>query len=282
MANQNWSRFPKTYTVASRLGDGRKMATLQELETVIEKVLDGKLGDLDGNSSTDPDTPKLLNIILDRDMPARSLDPQSETGIHKLFENKTRLKTIMDSFHEENRKTGLEIGAKAAVAVEKFYVDYLWLEALLRSGVSVSEKIAEKALINTSQHFSVAYYFLARKNKLNRPKAPGLAPGNALKALLASDPASLPPLSLEELVERIIQRTEDEPTRSSLSHDYARPFYHIPFGAYPSAALKVLGDVFHDPWIAVNTWAAAHGGWAYHDEIERTAEDAIKDYRRAA
>ena len=38
----------------------------------------------------------------------------------------------------------------------------------------------------------------------------------------------------------IVKRTEDEPTRSSLSHDYTRPFRHIPFSAYPSAASKVL------------------------------------------
>jgi hypothetical protein len=282
MANQNWSRFPKTYKVASRLGDGREMATLQELETVIGTVLAGNPGELDRNASTDQDTLKLLDVILDRDMPARALDPQSETGIYKIFESRTRLKTIMGLFHGENKKSGLEVDGKAAIAVEKFYIDYLWLEALLRSGVSISEKIAEKALINTSQHFSVAYYFLARKNRLNRPKTPGLAPGNALKALLLSNPKFEVPISPEDLVERIVQRAEDEPTRSSLSHDYARPFHHIPFGAYPAAAMKVLADVFHDPWIAVNTWSAAHGGWAYHDEMERTAEEAIRDCRKAA
>ena len=44
MVNQNWSRFPKTYKVASRLGDDRKVATLQELEEVIGLVLEGKSG----------------------------------------------------------------------------------------------------------------------------------------------------------------------------------------------------------------------------------------------
>jgi hypothetical protein len=81
-------------------------------------------------------------------------------------------------------------------------------------------------------------------------------------------------------VEQIVKRTEDEPTRSSLSHDYARPFRHIPFGAYPSAALKVLGDVIHDPWIIFNTWSAAHGAWAYHEQIKQTAKDAIFGTRR--
>jgi hypothetical protein len=80
-------------------------------------------------------------------------------------------------------------------------------------------------------------------------------------------------------VEQIVKRTEDEPTRSSLSHDYTRPFRHIPFDAYPSAALKVLSDVVHDPWIIFNTWSAAHGGWAYHEQIKQTARDAIKGIR---
>ena len=52
MVNQNWSRFPKTYIVASRLGDDRKEATIQELEEVIELVLEGKLAELDSNSNS--------------------------------------------------------------------------------------------------------------------------------------------------------------------------------------------------------------------------------------
>ena len=44
-------------------------------------------------------------------------------------------------------------------------------------------------------------------------------------------------------------------------------------------ASKVLGDVIHDPWIAFNTWAAAHGAWAYHDQIKRTAEAVIGRHR---
>jgi hypothetical protein len=82
------------------------------------------------------------------------------------------------------------------------------------------------------------------------------------------------------LVEQIVKRTEDEPTRSSLSHDYTRPFRHIPFDAYPSAALKVLSDVVHDPWIIFNTWSAAHGGWAYHEQIKQTAREAVFSTRR--
>jgi hypothetical protein len=279
MVNQNWSRFPKTYTVASGLSDNRKVATLEELEEVIGLVLEGKLGELDGNSNSYRDNLKLLEIIVHRDMPARALDPQSETGIYKLFESRTRLKDLMSAFHEENEKDKLVVSGKAVTAVEKFYIDYLWLEALIRSGLPLSDKLSEKALTNTSQHFSVAYYFLAQKDKLNRPKDPGLAPENALKALLASAPESQMPVSQEELVEQIVKRTEDEPTRSSLSHDYTRPFRHIPFDAYPSAALKVLGDVVQDPWIIFNTWSAAHGGWAYHEQIKQTARDALKGTR---
>ena len=212
-------------------------------------------------------------------MPARALDPQSETGIYKLFESRTRLKDLMSAFHEANEKDKLVVSGKAVTAVEKFYIDYLWLEALIRSGLPLSDKLSEKAVTNTSQHFSVAYYFLAQKDKFNRPEDPGLAPENALKALLASAPKSQMSVSQEDLVEQIVKRTEDEPTRSSLSHDYTRPFRHIPFGAYPSAALKVLGDVVQDPGIIFNTWSAAHGGWAYHEQIEQTARDAIKDTR---
>jgi hypothetical protein len=293
MANQNWSRFPKTYRVASHLSEDRKVATLQELEEVIGLVLEGKLDELDSNSTAYRDILELLEIIVHRDMPARALDPQSETGIYKLFESRTRLKEIMSAFQEANEKDKLVVSGKAVTAVEKFYIDYLWLEALIRSGLPLSDKlyqkavttesdkIVEEAIINTSQHFSVAYYFLAQKDKFNRPKDPGLAPGNALKALLVSAPESQMPVSQEELVEQIVKRTEDEPTRSSLSHDYARPFRHIPFGTYPSAALKVLSDVVHDPWIILNTWSAAHGGWAYHQEIKQTARDAIKECGRA-
>src|SRR5688572_22077559 len=283
MADQNWSRFPKTYSVASRLSDGRKVVTLEELEGVIGLVLEGKLKELDSNSNSYRDTLKLLEIVVHRDMPARALDPQSETDIYKLFESRTRLKNIMGAFHEANEKDKLVVSEKAVTAVEKFYIDYLWLESLIRSGFPLSgkpydeavtnapDKIVEKSITNTSQHFSVAYYFLAQKDKVKRPKDPGLAPENALKALLVSAPESQMPVSKEELVEQIVKRTEDEPTRSSLSHDYARPFRHIPFGAYPSAALKVLSDVVHDPWIIFNTWSAAHGGWAYHEQIKQTA-----------
>jgi hypothetical protein len=276
MINQNWSRFPKTYIVASRLSEDRKVATLQELEEVIGLVLEGKLDELDSNSKAYRDILKLLEIIVHRDMPARALDPQSETGIYKLFESRTRLKDLMSAFHEANEKDKLVVSGKAVTAVEKFYIDYLWLEALIRSGLPLSDKLPGKAITNTSQHFSVAYYFLAQKDKFNRPKDPGLAPENALKALLVSAPESQMPVSKEELVEQIVKRTEDEPTRSSLSHDYARPFRHIPFGAYPSAALKVLSDVVHDPWIIFNTWSAAHGGWAYHEQIKQTAR-AVTD-----
>jgi hypothetical protein len=279
MTNQNWSRFPKTYMVASGLSDNRKVATLEELEEVIELVLEGKLAELDSNSNSYRDILKLLEIILHRDMPARALDPQSETGIYKLFESRTRLKDLMSAFHEANEKDKLVVSGKAVTAVEKFYIDYLWLEALIRSGLPLSDKLSEKAVTNASQHFSVAYYFLAQKDKINRPKDPGLAPENALKALLVSAPKSQMSVSQEELVEQIVKRTEDEPTRSSLSHDYTRPFRHIPFGAYPSAALKVLGDVVQDPWIIFNTWSAAHGGWVYHEQIKQTARDAIKGTR---
>ena len=292
MSDKNWSRFPKTYLVASHLSDGRKVATLEELEEVIGLVLEGKLNELDSNSNSYRDTLKLLEIVVHRDMPARALDPQSETGIYKLFESRTRLKDIMGAFHEANEKDKLVVSGKAVTAVEKFYIDYLWLESLMRSDLPLSDKnyeksdanasdeILEEAITNASQHFSVAYYFLAQKDKFNRPKDPGLAPENALKALLASAPESQMPVSQEELVEQIVKRTEDEPTRSSLSHDYARPFRHIPFGAYPSAALKVLGDVIHDPWIIFNTWSAAHGAWAYHEQIKQTAKDAIFGTRR--
>jgi hypothetical protein len=278
--------------VASRLSDGRNVVTIQELEDVIGQVLEGKLVELDSNSNPFRDILKLLEIIVHRDMPARALDPQSETGIYKLFESQTRLKDLMSAFHEANEKDKLVVSGKAVTAVEKFYIDYLWLEALMRSDLPLSDKVYEKAVTdasdkiledavtNTSQHFSVAYYFLAQKDRLNRPKDPGLAPENALKALLASAPQSQMPVSQEELVEQIVKRTEDEPTRSSLSHDYARPFRHIPFAAYPSAALKVLGDVVHDPWIAWNTWSAAHGGWAYHEQIRQSARDAALSTRR--
>src|SRR3954466_47338 len=198
MVNQNWSRFPKTYIVASGLSDGRKVATLEELEEVIGLVLEGKLAKLDSNSNSYWDTLKLLEIILHRDMPARALAPQSETGIYKLFESRTRLKDLMSAFHEENEKDKLVVSGKAVTAVEKFYIDYLWLEALIRSGLSLSDKLCEKAVTNTSQHFSVAYYFLAQKDKLNRPKDPGLASENALKALLVSAPDSQMPVSQEE------------------------------------------------------------------------------------
>src|SRR4051812_42242868 len=196
MSNQNWSRFPKTYIATSRPSGNRKMATLQELEDAIGLVLEGKLGELDSNSNAYQDVLKLLEIIVHRDMPARALDPQSETGIYKLFESRTRFKDIMGAFHEANEKDKLEVSGKAITAVEKFYIDYLWLEALIRSGLplfdklhkkavtNASDKILEEAITNTSQHFSVAYYFLAQKDKLNRPKDPGLAPENALKALL--------------------------------------------------------------------------------------------------
>src|SRR4051812_19673485 len=83
MTTQNWSQFPKTYIVTSGLSDDRKVATLEELEEVIELVLEGKLGELDSNSNSYWDVLKLLEIIVDRDMPARALDPQSETGIYK-------------------------------------------------------------------------------------------------------------------------------------------------------------------------------------------------------
>lgn len=291
MANQNWSRFPKTYMLATPVGEGRKVATLQELEDVIGMVLEGKLGEVDKDSNVYQDTLKFLEIIVHRDMPARALDPQSETGIYKLFESRTRLKQIMAAFNEANEREKLAVSEKAAIAVEKFYIDYLWLESLIRSGLPFSDDLFERnsgdgsdrvlrgALTNTSQHFSVAYYFLARKNQLNRPKEPGRAPENALRALLVSAPDYPLPVSQEDLLAKVISRTEDEPTRSSLSHDYARPFRHIPFSAYPSAASKVLGDVIHDPWIAFNTWAAAHGAWAYHDQIKRTAEAVIGRHR---
>jgi hypothetical protein len=291
MANQNWSRFPKTYMLASPLNEGRKVATLQELEEVIGMVLEGKLGELDKDSHAYRDTLKFLEIIVHRDMPARALDPQSESGIYKLFESQTRLKHIMTAFNEANQQDKLVVSEKAAIAVEKFYIDYLWLESLIRSGFPLSDDLFERnssdnsdrvlrgALTNTSQHFSVAYYFLAQKDKLNRPKDPGRAPENALKALLVSPPDYPLPVSQEELLEKVVSRTEDEPTRSSLSHDYARPFRHIPFSAYPSAASKVLSDVIHDPLIAFNTWAAAHGAWAYHDQIKRTAEAVIGRHR---
>jgi hypothetical protein len=280
MNSQEWSRFPKTYIVASRLSDGRKVATLEELEEVIGLVLEGKLAELDSNSNSYWDILKLLEIVVHRDMPARALDPQSETGIYKLFESRTRLKDLMSAFHEANEKDKLVVSGKAVTAVEKFYIDYLWLEALIRSGLPLSDRLCEKAVTNTSQHFSVAYYFLAQKDKFNRPKDPGLAPENALKALLVSAPEAQMSVSQEELVEQIVKRTEDEPTRSSLSHDYTRPFRHIPFNAYPSAALKVLGDVVNDPWIIFNTWSAAHGGWAYHEQIKQTAKDAFFRTRR--
>jgi hypothetical protein len=282
MSDKNWSRFPKTYMVASRLSDNRKVATIQELEEAIELVLEGKLDGSDSNSNSHQDILKLLEIIVHRDMPARALDPQSETGIYKLFESRTRLKDIMSAFHEANEKDKMVVSEKALTAVEKFYIDYLWLEALIRSGLPLSDKLSERAVTNTSQHFSVAYYFLAQKDKFNRPKNPGSAPGNALKALLVSAPEFQMPVSQEELVEQIVKRTEDEPTRSSLSHDYTRPFRHIPLGAYPSAAMKVLSDVIRDPWIITNTWSAAHGGWAYHEEIERVARDAVFSTRRHA
>jgi hypothetical protein len=292
MNNQNWSRFPKTYKVASRLSDDRQVTTIQELEEVIRLVLEGKLDELDSNSNGYRDILKLLEIIVDRDMPARALDPQSETGIYKLFESRTRLKDLMSAFHEANEKDKLVVSEKAVTAVEKFYIDYLWLESLIRSGLPLSDKLSEKAvtnasnkileeaITNTSQHFSVAYYFLAQKDKFNRPEDPGLAPENALKALLVSAPEAQMSVSQEELVEQIVKRTEDEPTRSSLSHDYTRPFRHIPFDAYPSAALKVLSDVIHDPWIIFNTWSAAHGGWAYHEQIKQTAREAVFSTRR--
>jgi hypothetical protein len=280
MSSQNWSRFPKTYIVASPLSDGRKVATIQEIEEVIGLVLEGKLDELDRNSNSYRDIFKLLEITVHRDMPARALDPQSETGIYKLFESRTRLKDLMSAFHEANEKDKLAVSGKAVTAVEKFYIDYLWLEALIRSGLPLSDKLPEKAITNTSQHFSVAYYFLAQKDKFNRPKDPGLAPENALKALLVSAPEAQMSVSQEELVEQIVKRTEDEPTRSSLSHDYTRPFRHIPFDAYPSAALKVLSDVVHDPWIIFNTWSAAHGGWAYHEQIKQTAREAVFSTRR--
>jgi hypothetical protein len=280
MSSQNWSRFPKTYIVASPLSDGRKVATIQEIEEVIGLVLEGKLDELDRNSNSYRDILKFLEITVHRDMPARALDPQSETGIYKLFESRTRLKDLMSAFHEANEKDKLVVSGKAVTAVEKFYIDYLWLEALIRSGLPLSDKLPEKAITNTSQHFSVAYYFLAQKDKFNRPKDPGLAPENALKALLVSAPEAQMSVSQEELVEQIVKRTEDEPTRSSLSHDYTRPFRHIPFDAYPSAALKVLSDVVHDPWIIFNTWSAAHGGWAYHEQIKQTAREAVFSTRR--
>jgi len=293
MNNQSWSRFPKTYIVSSRLGGDRKVATLQELEEVIGRVLEGKLDGLESNSNSYQDILKLLEIIVHRDMPARALDPQSETGIYKLFESLTRLKDIMSAFQEANEKDKLVVSGKAVTAVEKFYIDYLWLESLIRSGFPLPDKLYEKdatntldkileeAITNTSQHFSVAYYFLAKKDRFNRPKDPGPAPENALKALLVSAPKFQMPVSQVELVEQIVKRTEDEPTRSSLSHDYARPFRHIPFGAYHSAALKVLGDVVRDPWIILNTWSAAHGAWVYHDQIKQTAREAIKKCERA-
>jgi len=291
MTNQNWSRFPKTYMLTSPSKEGRKVATLQELEEVIGTVLEGKLGGLDDGSHADRDTLNLLEIIVHRDMPARALDPQSETDIYELFKSRTRLKHIMTAFNEANEQAKLAVSEKAAIAVEKFYIDYLWLECLIRSGLPLSDDLFERgsrdesdrvlgdALTNTSQHFSVAYYFLAQKDKLNRPKDPGRAPENALKALLVSPPDYPLPVSQEDLLAKVVSRTEDEPTRSSLSHDYTRPFRHIPFSAYPSAASKVLGDVIHDPLIAFNTWAAAHGAWAYHDQIKRTAEAVIGRHR---
>jgi hypothetical protein len=209
-------------------------------------------------------------------MPARALDPESDTGIYKLFETRTRLKTIMSTFHEKNERDKLEVSKRGVVAVEKFYIDYLWLEALIRSGFPLSGEIANDAIVNASQHFSLAYYFLAQKDRLNRPKNPGPAPVNALEALLASAPEFQMPVPQEELVEKIVSQTEDEVTRSSLSNDYTRPFHHIPFGAYPSASLKILGDVVDDPWIILNTLSASHGAWAYHDQMKQAARDAIR------
>src|SRR3954453_11138484 len=177
MSDQNWSRFPKTYIVDSGLSDNRKVATLEELEEVIGLVLEGKLAETDSNSNAYQDVLKLLEIIVHRDMPARALDPQSETGIYKLFESRTRFKDIIGAFHEANEKDKLEVSGKAITAVEKFYIDYLWLEALIRSGLPLSDKnsekavtdapgeILEEAITNASQHFSVAYYFLAQKDR---------------------------------------------------------------------------------------------------------------------
>jgi hypothetical protein len=270
MVNQNWSRFPKTYKVASRLSDGRKVATLQELEEVIGLVIDGNLGGLDSNSNAYRDTLNLLEIIVHRDMPARALDPQSDTGIYKLFESQTRLKNIMSAFHEANEKDKLVVSGRAVTAVEKFYIDYLWLEALIRSGLPLSDELSKEAVTNASQHFSLAYYFLAQMDTVN-----------ALKALLVSAPEFRMPVPQEELVEKIVRRTEDETTRSSLSNDYTRPFRHIPFGAYPSASLKILGDVVNDPWIILNTLSASHGAWAYHEQIKQAARDAIRKFERA-
>ncbi|GEO39917.1 hypothetical protein SAE02_40650 [Skermanella aerolata] len=287
MATRNWSRFPKTYVLASRLNDGKKAASLQELEDEIGRVLEGGLVGMDTESHSYRDILGLLEIVVHRDMPARARDPQSETGIYKLFEERTRLKDIMKAFDEANQRDKLEVNGKAVIAVEKFYIDYLWLENLVRSGLPLSDdlfgkddpdlpnRVLRDALTNASQHFTVAYYFLAQKDKLKRPKDPGLAPQNALKALLVSPPGYEMPLSQEELVEKIVKRTEDEPTRSSLSHDYTRPFRHIPFSAYPSAASKVLGDVINDPRIAFDTWSAAHGAWVYQDQIKQSAQAVI-------
>ena len=187
----------------------------------------------------------------------------------------------MSAFHEANEKDKLVVSGRAVTAVEKFYIDYLWLEALIRSGLPLSDELSKEAVTNASQHFSLAYYFLAQKDRLNRPKNPGLAPVNALKALLVSAPEFRMPVPQEELVEKIVRRTEDETTRSSLSNDYTRPFRHIPFGAYPSASLKILGDVVNDPWIILNTLSASHGAWAYHEQIKQAARDAIRKFERA-
>src|SRR5689334_23519619 len=116
MVNQNWSRFPKTYIVTSRLSEDRKVVTLQELEEVIGLVLEKKLDGLDKNSNSYRDILKFLEIIVHRDMPARALDPQSETGIYKLFESRTRLKDIMSAFHEANEKDKLVVSEKAVTA----------------------------------------------------------------------------------------------------------------------------------------------------------------------
>ena len=104
------------------------------------------MAELDSNSNSYWDILKLLEIILHRDMPARALDPQSETGIYKLFESQTRLKDLMSAFHEANEKDKLVVSGKAVIAVEKFYIDYLWLEALIRSGLPLSENFPRKPL----------------------------------------------------------------------------------------------------------------------------------------
>ena len=151
MANQNWSRFPKTYMLASPLSEGRKVATLQELEDVIGMVLEGKLGELDKDSHGYRDTLKFLEIIVHRDMPARALDPQSESDIYKLFESRTRLKNIMTAFNEANEQDKLVVSEKANIAVEKFYIDYLWLESLIRSGLPLSDDLFERSSSDESE-----------------------------------------------------------------------------------------------------------------------------------